>query len=34
VLAHASSPDEMMSRLTGDIKKWNAVIDKAGIERK
>jgi putative tricarboxylic transport membrane protein len=34
VLAHASSPDEMMSRLTGDIKKWNAVIDKADIERK
>jgi tripartite-type tricarboxylate transporter receptor subunit TctC len=34
VLAHASSPDEMMSRLTADIKKWNGVIDKAGIPRK
>ena len=34
VVAHASSPGEMMSRLTSDIKKWNEVIDKAGIERK
>lgn len=34
VEAHASSPAEMMSRLTGDIKKWNEVIDKAGIPRK
>lgn len=34
VLAHASSPEELMSRLKGDIKKWNAVIDKAGIPRK
>jgi tripartite-type tricarboxylate transporter receptor subunit TctC len=34
VVANASSPGEMMSRLTGDIKKWNDVIDKAGIERK
>jgi tripartite-type tricarboxylate transporter receptor subunit TctC len=34
VVANASSPDEMMARLTGDIKKWNDVIDKAGIERK
>src|SRR5262245_18299880 len=34
VVAHASSPDEMMARLTSDIKKWNDVIDKAGIERK
>ncbi|HET7803330.1 MAG TPA: tripartite tricarboxylate transporter substrate-binding protein [Pseudolabrys sp.] len=34
VVAHASSPGEMMTRLTGDIKKWNDVIDKAGIERK
>jgi tripartite-type tricarboxylate transporter receptor subunit TctC len=34
VVAHASTPQEMMSRLTGDIKKWNAVIDKAGIPRK
>jgi len=34
VVAHASSAKEMMSRLTGDIKKWNDVVDKAGIERK
>lgn len=34
VEAHASSPAELMSRLTGDIKKWNDVIDKAGIARK
>jgi tripartite-type tricarboxylate transporter receptor subunit TctC len=34
VVAHASSPGEMMSRLSSDIKKWNEVIDKAGIERK
>ena len=34
VVAHASSPGEMMSRLTGDIKKWNDVVDKAGIPRK
>ena len=34
VVARASSPDEMMGRLIGDIKKWNDVIDKTGIERK
>ena len=34
VEAHASSPAELMNRLTGDIKKWNEVIDKAGIPRK
>jgi putative tricarboxylic transport membrane protein len=34
VEAHASSPDELMSLLKNDIKKWNAVIDKAGIARK
>jgi tripartite-type tricarboxylate transporter receptor subunit TctC len=34
VEAHASSPAELMERLTSDIKKWNAVVDKAGIERK
>jgi len=34
VEAHASTPAELESRLTGDIKKWNAVIDKAGIARK
>lgn len=34
VVAHASTADEMMGRLTGDIKKWNDVIDKAGIARK
>ncbi len=34
VEAHASSPAELMDRLRGDIKKWNDVIDKAGIPRK
>lgn len=34
VVAQASTPGELMGRLTGDIKKWNAVIDKAGIARK
>jgi len=32
--AHASSPEELMDLLKNDIKKWNAVIDKAGIPRK
>jgi putative tricarboxylic transport membrane protein len=31
---HASSPQELMARTVADIKKWNAVIDKAGIPRK
>ncbi|MBX6329163.1 MAG: tripartite tricarboxylate transporter substrate binding protein [Pseudolabrys sp.] len=31
---HPSSPQELMARLVADIKKWNAVIDKAGIPRK
>ncbi len=34
VEAHASTPAEALARLTGDIKKWNEVIDKAGIARK
>jgi tripartite-type tricarboxylate transporter receptor subunit TctC len=34
VEALASTPAELMDRLTADIKKWNAVIDKAGIPRK
>ena len=34
VVAQASTPAELMSRLTSDIKKWNDVIDKAGIPRK
>ena len=34
VVALASTPAELMTRLTADIKKWNDVIDKAGIERK
>jgi tripartite-type tricarboxylate transporter receptor subunit TctC len=34
VEAHPSTPAEMMTRLTGDIKKWNDVVDKAGIPRK
>ena len=31
VSAKASSPDEPMARLTADIKRWNDVVDKAGI---
>ena len=31
---HASTPEELESRLTGDIKKWDAVITKAGIAKK
>lgn len=31
---HASSPEEVMKRLTDDIAKWNGVIDKAGIARR
>ena len=34
VEAHPSTPAEMLTRLTGDIKKWNDVVDKAGIPRK
>jgi len=34
VEAHSSSAQELIDRTTSDIKKWNAVIDKAGIERK
>jgi tripartite-type tricarboxylate transporter receptor subunit TctC len=34
VVAQASTPDELMKRLTADIKKWNDVVDKAGIPRK
>jgi tripartite-type tricarboxylate transporter receptor subunit TctC len=34
VVAQGSTPAELMKKLTADIKKWNAVIDKAGIERK
>ena len=31
---HASTPEELEARLTGDIKKWDAVIVKAGIPKK
>ncbi len=31
---HASSPEDVMKRLTDDIAKWNGVIDKAGIQRR
>jgi tripartite-type tricarboxylate transporter receptor subunit TctC len=31
---HASTPEEMTARLKGDITKWSAVIEKAGIEKK
>jgi tripartite-type tricarboxylate transporter receptor subunit TctC len=34
VVTQASTPAELMARLTSDIKKWNDVIDKAGIPRK
>jgi tripartite-type tricarboxylate transporter receptor subunit TctC len=34
VIAQASTPDELMERTKADIKKWNDVIDKAGIPRK
>ncbi len=34
VIAQASTPEELMARLQSDIKKWNDVIDKAGIPRK
>jgi tripartite-type tricarboxylate transporter receptor subunit TctC len=33
VEAKASSPDELMARLKGDITKWAAVIEKAGIPK-
>jgi putative tricarboxylic transport membrane protein len=34
VVAQASTPDELMKRLVGDIKKWTDVVDKAGIPKK
>ena len=34
VVAQASTPGELMDRLTSDITKWNAVIEKAGIPKK
>jgi tripartite-type tricarboxylate transporter receptor subunit TctC len=34
VIAQASTPDELMERTKSDIKKWNDVVDKAGIPRK
>jgi tripartite-type tricarboxylate transporter receptor subunit TctC len=34
VIAQAGTPEDLMGRLTADIKKWNDVIDKAGIPRK
>ncbi len=34
VIAQASTPQEITERLAADIKKWNDVVDKAGIERK
>lgn len=34
VVAHASTPEELMTRLTSDIKKWDDVIVKAGIPKK
>jgi tripartite-type tricarboxylate transporter receptor subunit TctC len=34
IVAQGSSPSELLDRLTSDIKKWNDVVDKAGIARK
>src|SRR5476649_366776 len=34
VVAQASTPEEFKARLTGDIKKWDDVIVKAGIPKK
>ena len=34
VVAHPSTPQELMTRLTSDIKKWDDVIVKAGIPKK
>jgi len=34
VEAHASTPAELLERLTSDIKKWDAVIVRAGIPKK
>jgi tripartite-type tricarboxylate transporter receptor subunit TctC len=34
VIAQASSPQELLARLTADIKKWDDVIVKAGIPKK
>jgi tripartite-type tricarboxylate transporter receptor subunit TctC len=34
VIAKASTPEDALARLTADIKKWNDVVDKAGIPRK
>src|SRR5262249_49914713 len=31
--AHASTPEEMRERMAADVKKWAAVIEKAGIEK-
>ena len=33
MLASASTPEQMSQRMKADIAKWQAVIDKAGIER-
>jgi tripartite-type tricarboxylate transporter receptor subunit TctC len=34
VVAQASTSDELLKRLTADIKKWDDVIVKAGIPKK
>jgi tripartite-type tricarboxylate transporter receptor subunit TctC len=31
--ARGSTPDEMRDRMAGDIRKWAAVIERAGIEK-
>jgi hypothetical protein len=32
--ARPSTPDELMALFKADVKKWDAVIVKAGIEKK
>jgi tripartite-type tricarboxylate transporter receptor subunit TctC len=34
VVAHASTPAELLDRFKSDITKWDAVIVKAGIAKK
>jgi tripartite-type tricarboxylate transporter receptor subunit TctC len=34
VLPNPSTPEELLARVTADIKKYTDIVDKAGIERK
>ena len=31
--ARGTTPEEMQARMRGDIEKWGAVIEKAGLEK-